>query len=40
MYPNVHSNIIYKSQDMETTYMFINRGLGCVCVSTYLYQCI
>ena len=26
MYPNVHSNIIYNSQDMEATYVFIKRS--------------
>ena len=27
MYPNIHCSAIYNSQDMETTYMFINRGM-------------
>ena len=25
MYPNVHSNAVYNSQDMEATYVSINR---------------
>ena len=37
MHPNVHCSTIYNSQDMETTYTSINRGLDkkdivCVCV--------
>ena len=24
MYPNIHSSIIYNSQNMDATYMFIN----------------
>ena len=27
MYPSVHSSIIYNSQDMEATYMPINRRM-------------
>ena len=27
MYPNVHSSIIYNSQDMETTQVSINRQM-------------
>ena len=28
MHPYVHSSAIYNSQDMEATYMFINRWMG------------
>ena len=27
MHPNVHCNIVYNNQNMETTYMSINRGM-------------
>ena len=27
MHPNVHSSTIYNSQEMEITYMFINRWM-------------
>ena len=39
MHPNVHSNTIYNSQDMEATQVSINRGMdkeGVVC--TYIME--
>ena len=44
MHLNVHSSIIYNCQDIEATYMFINRWMGtkdveCVCVYLLLSIC-
>ena len=44
MHPNVHSSIIHNWQDMETTYVFINKWTEslwciymCVCVCVCIY---
>lgn len=44
MHPNVHSSIIHNWQDMETTYVSINKWIEklrciyvCVCVCVYIY---
>ena len=35
MHPDVHRSSIYASQDMETTYMSVNRGMDTNVIHTY-----
>ena len=42
MQPNVHCSTVYNAQDMEATYMSIDRGMDkkdvvCVYIYTYIY---